>query len=880
MKLRALTLSNVRRFGGCKAVLSGIGDGLTVVSEANEFGKSTFFDALHALFFEKYSSLAKPVKSLQPHAGGGVAVQAEIEVEAGAAAGRFEISKRFLARKGAEVRDLASGAVIARDDEAEAWIARLFAEAPQGPAGLLWVRQGVVGLEPADGSKAERDRLAEARRDLLSSVAGEIDQITGGRRMDRILERCGADLEAIATATGRPRGAWKEQNDRVEALAAEHATLVAQCEELARALTERRAAEGELARLSAPAQLAAQQADLARAQAGLRAAQEHAARLHQAEQALHIAELTRDRAAGDLAALARALRDLAAAQAAQGAAEAELTAAQAARDGAAQKDQAQAAALRAAEARCADLAREEAEARRQIAAAQARREAGQLAARLATARDQHAKILAAQAALAANPVDARALARAEEAQNKLATLEAAQLARAARLRVRYDGAARITLDGAPLAPGAEVVLGARAELGLPGIGQVQIELPAPEDHAGRAAALNTARAALAAQLTACGAADLAGVRALAQARSAAQAARDLAQGLLAVSAPEGIAALEAAQARAAELGALAEAAHRAPAEIASEAAQAEAARAGARDAAERAARALTQAREAAIRAEAAAQTAAQGLGRAQAAAGTEADRDARLAQAQTEAAAWEAEVAVAQAGCAALRRDAPDLATAEADLARAESARAAAEKRRADLAQRLADLRARIETRAEADVEARRDETAEALASAQARAALFEAEHAALRRLKAALESAREAAREAYFGPVQQELAPLLAILHRDAGIDWQSDTLLPGALRRGGAVEEFETLSGGTQEQIAILTRLAFARLFARRGTHLPIILDDALVYSDDERIVKMFTALNRVARDQQIIVFSCRQLAFASLGGARPAISITEMG
>ena len=102
----------------------------------------------------------------------------------------------------------------------------------------------------------------------------------------------------------------------------------------------------------------------------------------------------------------------------------------------------------------------------------------------------------------------------------------------------------------------------------------------------------------------------------------------------------------------------------------------------------------------------------------------------------------------------------------------------------------------------------------------------------------------------------------MLRILHDDAGIDWETDSITPGALRRGGETEAFETLSGGTQEQIAILTRLAFARLFARRGQHLPIILDDALVYSDDDRIVKMFTALNRVALEQQIIVFSCRSV------------------
>jgi uncharacterized protein YhaN len=193
--------------------------------------------------------------------------------------------------------------------------------------------------------------------------------------------------------------------------------------------------------------------------------------------------------------------------------------------------------------------------------------------------------------------------------------------------------------------------------------------------------------------------------------------------------------------------------------------------------------------------------------------------------------------------------------------------------------ERRADLSARIDTRAEEGVEERRDEVAGRLESAKRRASRYEEEVAALVQLMNALETAREGAREAYFEPVQEELRPLLRILHDDAGIDWATDSITPGALRRGGEVEAFETLSGGTQEQIAILTRLAFARLFARRGQHLPIILDDALVYSDDDRIVKMFTALNRVAMQQQIIVFSCRQLAFAGLGGDRPDIQVRDV-
>lgn len=155
--------------------------------------------------------------------------------------------------------------------------------------------------------------------------------------------------------------------------------------------------------------------------------------------------------------------------------------------------------------------------------------------------------------------------------------------------------------------------------------------------------------------------------------------------------------------------------------------------------------------------------------------------------------------------------------------------------------------------------------------AALARAARYEREVKALARLRTALDAARREAREAYFGPVLHELEPLLSILHPGAALQIDDETLLPTALTRDGQEEGLDILSGGTRKQLAVLTRLAFARLFARAGRPVPVILDDALVHSDDDRIEAMFTALHRVAQGQQIIVLTCRQRAFAPLGGDR---------
>ncbi|MEI2776045.1 MAG: hypothetical protein V9G19_08760 [Tetrasphaera sp.] len=224
----------------------------------------------------------------------------------------------------------------------------------------------------------------------------------------------------------------------------------------------------------------------------------------------------------------------------------------------------------------------------------------------------------------------------------------------------------------------------------------------------------------------------------------------------------------------------------------------------------------------------------------------------------------------------ALRAAAPDLVTSEARLTRArtaiDQARIAEQKDRLT----LASLNATISTLAEEGIEERLASLAGARAEAEARSRRYEAEVRALSRLKRALEDARAKARDAYFGPVMQELQPLLAILHPGAQLTIDDQSLLPSALTRNGQEEGLEILSGGTREQVAILTRLAFARLFARDGRPVPVVLDDALVHSDDDRIEAMFDALHRTARDQQILILTCRQRAFAALGGERAQVQV----
>jgi energy-coupling factor transporter ATP-binding protein EcfA2 len=116
---------------------------------------------------------------------------------------------------------------------------------------------------------------------------------------------------------------------------------------------------------------------------------------------------------------------------------------------------------------------------------------------------------------------------------------------------------------------------------------------------------------------------------------------------------------------------------------------------------------------------------------------------------------------------------------------------------------------------------------------------------------------------------VRRHLRPFLNDLFPGAELQLGDGFGIEGLKRGGDQAEPFTRLSDGTQEQIAILVRLAMGAMLAEQGQPTPIILDDALVFSDDDRINRMFDALSRAGQNQQIVVLTCRTRAFEQLGG-----------
>ncbi len=140
--------------------------------------------------------------------------------------------------------------------------------------------------------------------------------------------------------------------------------------------------------------------------------------------------------------------------------------------------------------------------------------------------------------------------------------------------------------------------------------------------------------------------------------------------------------------------------------------------------------------------------------------------------------------------------------------------------------------------------------------------------------LKETIEACYKEQRDRLHAPLRRHLQPFLNDVFPAAELELGDGFAVAGIKRTGPTAETFERLSAGTQEQIAVLVRLAMGAMICERGQPVPIILDDALVFSDDDRIEHMFDAIIRAGQKQQVIVLTCRTRAFAALGGRQLSI------
>jgi hypothetical protein len=873
MKIRAIRLAEVGPFS-TGVVVEGLSGGLDVLAGPNELGKSTIVEALRLALFEKYTAKSKRIEALRSHGRGAPVIEVDFEV-AGEA---WRLCKRFLAGRSAELEAMATGKRYSGAD-AETHLGHLLSgRAHEGARfTLLWVGQGAPLLQP------EPD--ADQRLLLATLIGREVEAVADGGLARALRERVKLDLAPLA---GGRAGAPKIGSEFDTALKLRE--RFRRETELAREAA--RAAEGDLDELTHlrsnrhEADNSAERVRLQRLAEGAHRALEEARRVNDqlaiAEARAKTAELALEKARNALdqfdnlaAGLARLEGDNSIGQSTLGEvmqALDEANAALAAAQVAVEHDEAELQRLR-------DLmiARE-----RTDAATATRQRAAEIECALGEAKVIIKAIEHGEHALAANRATADRMHLLEVKEQSIRLLESKRAAAAPRVQVAYAGhsAGRIRVGGTPVADGAELHVRSPITFEIDGVGSMTV-VPATSEETQSEREMAALGAEVAELFAEIGVDDANHAREMQLRRQELASALDRQRAALAVLAPHGLPELELKSKLASDgvRDCLIAAGDAPP--LRGETEQSIAVTSNRLAASRMTAQAARQRRDA-VRVQAA------GL-RAEIA--SREKRKAELADILPPAAERQAArvyLSEQVANAAAATNAAVRARIALAEVAVPEDAieaycvryRAAADalkqfdSERQAMVVRIAELEARLGEVAEFSSGTRVAELEGELQRAEAQVARFGGAKAALELLGQALNEAEKMTRARFLEPVLMRIAPYLDHLMPEARVAFGEGFNIAG-LERNGLAATLHTLSGGTQEQISILVRLGFGKLLADTGVSAPLILDDALVYSDDARIVAMFRALEMAAKAHQVIVLTCRTTTFAQLGGKRLAIA-----
>ncbi|WP_395396227.1 AAA family ATPase (plasmid) [Novosphingobium sp. BL-8A] len=872
--IRRIALENFRKFRQ-RHEIAGLTDGLNIVIENNEAGKSTLLEAVRAGLFLRHGSKTQLISSFQPL---GDEVAPEVELDFAVGGDDYRLKKRFIGRAMAE---LSGPGGRSQNAEAEERLQRLLGFEAQGRTfdselagalGMLWVAQAeALSVTPPGGRV----------RDIIgATLQGEAGTILGGAAFQQVQGRIEAQFRQFFTEKGQVAKAGRlgtaqqrlaiaaetlaEAQQREQALE----TAFSELDQARRQLTtlrrdldddqyavERTDLEKRLEAARGTAQLLAQrQLEVTGASTRLAGLQDLADRLAQTQDRLAGADARKSAAQTQRAALAETLAS----------AQSEVTTAAAVLDAA---------------RRARDLARAA------LAKAQAQDAAWRRREGLLAAHARHGKVLALETererltAATTQTVPVQVLDELDAAEREI--LRHRALLETEGTHVELTGPVAslegFTRDGHPLEPGAWT-LTRETRVGLPGGGE--LVLRPPQALAGAQTALEAATRRRATLLAEWSLDSLTAARARNEAAREAQrqmetinarllAATPADRDLSLAAGPDALKVLVAAHPLGPAATELDNTLSIAQAET--ECGVAETAFARAETLYVQASETLRAAEKADTPLAIAEQTAANDSTNAAedlARLALHADftgLETALAAAREGAASASVALENARANASAFDEEALHRRI-ETLIAR----RKAAEDARSDLNVRIAGLEARVESEGGKGLAehaaAARDEHDSALASLSR--AADEAE--ALRLLRETLAQAQAETARTITGPVAARAARYVGRILQDAQPAFAEDLGL-ASIHRGGLDEACEYLSRGTQEQLAMLTRLAFADMLLEEGRPVSLILDDPLVYSDDVRLDAMIDLITEASQRMQVILLTCRERAFRHVDGNR---------
>ncbi|MCY4665442.1 MAG: AAA family ATPase [Acidimicrobiaceae bacterium] len=184
--------------------------------------------------------------------------------------------------------------------------------------------------------------------------------------------------------------------------------------------------------------------------------------------------------------------------------------------------------------------------------------------------------------------------------------------------------------------------------------------------------------------------------------------------------------------------------------------------------------------------------------------------------------------------------------------------------------ERQIELRSRLEVRGEEGLHTRHDEATSRLQHLERERDGTEARAEAARMLHDTFERRRQQARQRYMEPFKQRIEQLGRIVFNETFAVELDDDLSIVRRTLDGDTLNVDQLSTGALEQIGVISRLACAAIVSPDGGGAPVIIDDALGWSDPDRLRNMGAAISAAGGQCQVIILTCTPGRYARVGNA----------
>ena len=185
--------------------------------------------------------------------------------------------------------------------------------------------------------------------------------------------------------------------------------------------------------------------------------------------------------------------------------------------------------------------------------------------------------------------------------------------------------------------------------------------------------------------------------------------------------------------------------------------------------------------------------------------------------------------------------------------------------------ERRHELRIRLDFLGEEGLHTRHDEAFNRLRHVEREHERSEARAQAVRLLKETFEKRRAEARQRYVEPFKARIDQLGRIVFGPRFAVELDDELQLVRRTLNGITLDIDQLSTGAREQLGVLSRLACAAIVSPDDGGAPVMIDDALGWSDPQRLQNMGAAIAAAGKQCQVVVLTCTPGRYSHVGNAK---------